>query len=122
MYRIAVSIVVLAVSAGLITVRCDAQIGQKQESKKNNSKTKSESASMIGCIDEDNGRYILISDRTRATVANLEAEGFPTEGFAKHVGHKVTVRGTSNPGTDVPLFRVRSVETISETCEPQLQQ
>jgi hypothetical protein len=29
-------------------------------------------------------------------MADLEADGFPTEGFAKHMGHKVTVRGTSN--------------------------
>jgi len=94
--------------------------GQQQAPKKN-SKAKSESSSMTGCIDEQDGRYVLIDDRTRATIANLEAEGFPTEGFAKHVGHKVTVRGTVNPG-DVPLFRVRSVETIRETCEPQLYQ
>jgi hypothetical protein len=77
---------------------------------------------MSGCIDEDNGHYVLINDRTRVTIANLEAEGFPVEGFAKHLGHKVTVRGTVSSGGEVPLFRVRSVETISESCEPQLHQ
>ena len=92
-----------------------------QEPKKN-AKTKSAAASMTGCIDEDNGHYVLINDRTRVTIANLEAENFPVEAFAKHVGHKVTVRGTVIPGGDVPLFRVRSVDTISETCEPQLYQ
>jgi hypothetical protein len=76
--------------------------------------------SLTGCVDEEQGgRYILINDRTRVPIANLEAEGFPTEGFAKYLGHKVTVRGTSNPAADRPLFRVRSVQTVSETCEPQ---
>jgi hypothetical protein len=94
---------------------------QKQEPKKE-SKAKSNSASMTGCVDEADGHYILINDRTRAPIANLEAEGFPVEGFAKHLGHKVTVRGTVNPAGDRPLFRVRSIDTISDTCEPQLSQ
>lgn len=91
---------------------------QKQDQKKQ-SKAKDGGASLTGCIDEHEGHYVMISDRTRDPIANLEAEGFETEGFAKHVGHKVTVRGTSNPGSTIPLFRVRSIETVSETCEPQ---
>jgi len=104
------------------TPRLVAAADEQQQGSKKDSKTKGDSASMTGCIDEDNGHYVLISDRTRATIANLEAEGFPVEGFAKHVGHRVTVRGTVNPAGDVPLFRVRSIETINETCEPQLHQ
>jgi hypothetical protein len=96
-----------------------AQAGRKQEEKKAPAKGKAGSASMTGCIDEHEGQYILIDDRTRDPIANLEAEGFETEGFAKHVGHKVTVRGTSNPGGARPIFRVRSIETVSDTCGPQ---
>jgi hypothetical protein len=92
---------------------------QNQAQKKEQKKPKSDSASLTGCIDEHDGRYVLIDDRNRAPIANLEAEGFPTEGFAKHLGHKVTVRGTSSPAPDRPLFRVRSIETVSESCEPQ---
>jgi hypothetical protein len=77
---------------------------------------------MTGCVDEQDGKYVLLNDRTRAPIANLEAEGFPVEGFAKHVGHKVTVPGTVSPGDNLPLFRVRTVETVTETCEPQLDQ
>jgi hypothetical protein len=62
---------------------------------------------------------LMIDDRTRDPIADLAAEGFETEGFAKHVGHKVTVRGTSSSGETRPLFRVRSIETISDTCGPQ---
>jgi hypothetical protein len=53
-----------------------------------------------------------------AVLANLEADGFPTEGFAKHLGHKVTVQGTSVPNGNRPVFKVRSIETISDTCAP----
>jgi hypothetical protein len=61
----------------------------------------------------------MVNDRTRDPIADLQADGFETEGFAKHVGHKVTVRGTSNPGETRPLFKVRSIEAISDTCAPQ---
>jgi hypothetical protein len=75
-------------------------------------------AAMTGCIDETEGRYVLISDQTRDLIANLEAEGFPAEGFARHLGHKVTVRGVASEGSH-PVFKVRSIETVSETCGPR---
>jgi hypothetical protein len=75
------------------------------------------SASLTGCVDQQDGRYVLVDDRGLNKIADLEADGFPTEGFAKHVGHKVIVRGTSTAG-DKPLFRVRAVETVSDTCAP----
>jgi len=72
--------------------------------------------SMTGCVDEQDGQWVLVSDKTMAVIANLAADGFPAEGFAKHVGHKVTVRGTSSSGASRPLFKVRVIEVISETC------
>jgi hypothetical protein len=76
-------------------------------------------ASLRGCVDEHDGQYVLIHDQTRDLIANLEAEGFPTENFAKHLGHTVTVRGISNPNGAHPVFKVRSVEVISDTCGSQ---
>ncbi|MEO8370700.1 MAG: hypothetical protein ABI806_16065 [Candidatus Solibacter sp.] len=73
-------------------------------------------ASLSGCIDQQEGHYVLIDDRTMKPVADLDADGFPTEGFAKHMGHKVTIRGTSSPGSTRTAFKVRSIETISESC------
>jgi len=73
---------------------------------------------MTGCIDEKDGHYVLVEDRTMTPIANLEADGFPTEGFAKHLGHKVTVRGTSSSNGNLPTFKVRSIQTVSETCGP----
>ena len=81
-------------------------------------KTAAKATSMTGCIDEDHGQYILVDDRELKPIADLQAEGFPTEGFAQHMGHKVIVRGTSNPGDVRPLFKVRSIETVSDTCAP----
>jgi len=123
MYRPIASLVLLAITtvwnpAVAAPVQYFSQAGQQE--KKAPSKSKSNTASMTGCIDEQDGRYILLDDRTRDPIANLEAEGFETEGFAKHVGHKVTVRGTSNSEGARPIFRVRSIETVSDTCGPQL--
>ena len=92
-----------------------------QEEKAPKSESKRGSSSLSGCVDEQDGHYVLIDDRTRSPIADLEADGFPTEGFAKHLGHKVTVRGISNSGTSRPLFKVRSVEFIRDTCAPQHQ-
>ena len=74
---------------------------------------------MTGCIDEQAGRYVLTNDRDLALIAILEADGFPTEAFAKHLGHKVTVRGTIIPGAPQPTFKVRTVAPVSDTCAPQ---
>jgi hypothetical protein len=90
---------------------------QKQDPPSKGQKAKTDS--LTGCIDQQEGRYVLVNDRTLSAVAVLEADGFPTEGFAKHMGHKVTVRGISSPSGALPLFKVRGIETVSDTCAPQ---
>jgi len=93
--------------------------GQSRTERKAPAK-KTSQASLTGCVDQQDGQYVLIQEQSRELIANLEADGFPTEGFAKHVGHKVTVRGTSSPaGAGRPVFKVRSVESLSESCGPQ---
>src|SRR5579872_4861137 len=90
---------------------------QEQQPKSESQPKKDDSAQLAkltGCVDEQQGQWVLVNDQTMAIIANLVADGFPTEGFAKHVGHKVTVRGTSIPGSDSgkrPVFKVRSIET-----------
>jgi len=80
---------------------------------------KGTTTSMTGCMDEQGGRYVLVDDRSLSRIADLEPDGFPVESFAKHVGQKVTVRGVQSAGDSVPLFRVRTVEKVSDTCAPQ---
>jgi len=90
----------------------------RQQPKKD---AKSPNDSMTGCIDEQDGRYVLTNDRDLALIAILEADGFPTEAFAKHLGHKVTVRGTIIPGGAHPTFKTRSITAVSDSCTPQQQ-
>jgi hypothetical protein len=99
-------------SAGSAPFQADQQKNARQND------AKPSGTSLTGCVDEQDGRYILTDDRELTPIANLEADGFPQEGFAKHLGHKVTVRGTSSPGDPRPTFKVRSITTISETCAP----
>jgi hypothetical protein len=81
---------------------------------------KAAQASLAGCIDQAaDGKFILIEEKTRETVATLVAEGFPNEGFAKHLGQKVTVRGIASPAGSSPEFRVRSIAVISDQCAAQ---
>jgi hypothetical protein len=105
---------VLVSSASPLAAQAPA--GQKKE--QTGKEKAAPGSSLSGCVDQQDGRYVLVDDRNLSPVADLEADGFPTEGFAKHMGHKVTVRGTSNSGSTRPVFKVRSVETISETCAP----
>ena len=95
-----------------------AQEPQSQSKAQDGKKKVASGASLSGCVDQQDGRYVLVDDRSLDPVADLEADGFPTEGFAKHMGHKVTIRGTSNSGSTRPLFKVRTIETVSETCAP----
>ena len=93
--------------------------GQEQQKQPKTPPKSSAQATLTGCLDEQDGRYVLTDDREMKPIATLEADGFPTEGFAKHMGHKVTVRGTTSSDTPVPVFKVRSIETIAESCSPQ---
>lgn len=71
--------------------------------------------SVTGCVDQQDGVYVLTDDRTGAEIA-LHAEGFEQEGFAKHVGETVTVRGQIESGGDFSQMRVRSVHTVANSC------
>jgi hypothetical protein len=103
----------------LATGSSNAAPVDQQEKQQPKSESKSAGDSMTGCVDEQAGHYVLTNDRDLALIAILEADGFPTEAFAKHVGHKVTVRGTVIPGGAQPTFKVRTVVAVSDTCAPQ---
>jgi hypothetical protein len=115
--RLTFALAVIFVTIGSSNAALATQ--QEQQPKK---ESKSASDSMTGCIDEQNGRYVLTNDSDLALIAILEADGFPTEAFAKHMGHKVTVRGTVIPGGTQPTFKVRSVAAVSDTCSPSPKQ
>lgn len=76
-------------------------------------------SSLTGCIDERNGQYVLTNDTDLQPTASLKpAAGSPEDNFARHMGHKVTVRGVLSNQTPLPVMTVDRVDTISETCAP----
>jgi hypothetical protein len=106
--------VVLSISIPGGTIAASAQ--SKQQNKQPKGALKA-SATLTGCLDEQDGQYLLLDDRTMKPLADLDPNGIPAEAlFAKHLGHKVTVRGSSTTGAARPLFKVREIETISEMC------
>jgi hypothetical protein len=122
MYRRIASIVLVTILAGhtIPFAARGAALESDQEKKQESAKKKTEQgASLTGCVDEQDGQYVLVNERDLTAVASLVAEGFPTEGFAKHVGHKVTVRGIANADGARVVMKVRSIQTISDTCGAQ---
>src|SRR5262245_37321091 len=99
---------ILALIAGIqIPAVASAQANppqQKQQSRDRKAPEAKE-GSMTGCIDEqEGGRYILIDARSLAPLAKLEAAGFPNEGFAKHLGNTVTVKGAIDSTGSRPVM------------------
>jgi len=93
-----------------------ANASQQQRDRKIPNPKKTQGATLTGCIDEqDGGKYVLIDPKNRAPLATLEADGFPNEGFAKHIGNTVTVKGSLDSSSR-PVMTVRSIETVSDGC------
>jgi hypothetical protein len=116
MRRTLATIVFLSVSP-LIWLPVDAAQEKQPPAQQKKAPAKAAGSSLSGCVDQQDGQYVLINEESRSTIANLEADGFPTEGFAKHVGQRVTVRGTVVAGgTSRSVFKVRSVEKLSDAC------
>jgi hypothetical protein len=81
------------------------------------SKGEPKQTTLTGCVDEQDGHYVLLDPRTLNPLVDLDPNGVPAEDlFAKHVGQKVTVRGSSASGGSRPVFKVRSIEKVSEMC------
>jgi hypothetical protein len=123
--RAAITVVVLLTGFSLSLAQSNAQSNlamnrsQDQQPKtepQGKADPKGQTASLTGCVDEQEGKWVLVNDQTLALIATLAADGFPTEGFAKYMGHKVTVRGTASSGGSGSTFKVREIKTISETC------
>lgn len=76
-------------------------------------------ASLTGCVDEHDGQYVLTNEKTLEPTARLQpAAGSPEDNFARHLGHKVTVRGKLSKEEPIPVMTVESLETVSQTCAP----
>jgi len=117
------SIAILVVSAGinLTFARSNSAMVRSQDQPpkaepKEKADPKGQMAALTGCVDEQDGKWVLVNDQTMAIVAKLAADGFPMEAFAKYMGHKVNVRGTVSSDDSGSTFKVREIKTISDTC------
>jgi hypothetical protein len=72
--------------------------------------------SLTGCVDEQNGQYVLLDEQMQK-ITNLESAGSDPEVFAKRVGQKVVVKGTESSGRK-GVFTVTSIEKLSGSCGP----
>jgi len=74
---------------------------------------------MTGYVGERRLGSVLGSDRQLQPIADLLAQDFPAETFAIYLGNKVIVRGIPSPGDSPPRMKVRSTQTVRQTCVPQ---
>jgi len=121
--RAAITVIVVLASFSLCYARSNSAVDRPQaQPPKADPGPKTEpkgQTALTGCVDEQEGKWVLVNDQTMAIIANLAADGFPTEGFAKYMGQKVTVQGTASSDGPRSTFKVRSIKTIRETCTAQ---
>ena len=73
---------------------------------------------LTGCIDQQEGKYVLLDDRMENKLADLEAVGASNEAFfAKHLGHTVTVKGKKSAEQETK-FMVSAIQDIAPVCAP----
>jgi len=73
-----------------------------------------ETQSLTGCIDEQDGQYVLLDDRM-LKIASLISTESDDDVFAKHLGRMVQVRG-SNSSEPKGMFRVTGIERVAGNC------
>jgi hypothetical protein len=116
--KIAVMVFGILSSAALAAPPDQRVIAQDGTQKNSAPKSKSSQQSITGCVDEQDGNYVLLDDRMLNRLADLEAVGATNEAFfAKYLGHKVTVKGTKSSETGA-RFKVTGIEDISAVCAP----
>jgi hypothetical protein len=72
----------------------------------------SESATMTGCVDEQNGHYVIRVAQTEQLLT-LQAPGPDADTyFAKFVGHAVQASGTESSGT----LKITNIRQIADMC------
>jgi hypothetical protein len=100
---------------GIMTIAARLQ----EFSQKQGTEDKALLNSLTGCVDEQDGRSLLIHGKELHLIARLQpAAGSADQTIARHIGHEITVRGgRSNEGA-VPVTTVEDVETVAKGCAP----
>ena len=101
----------------LLTAGAFAQSAPKKQQKKK--AVAPQADTLTGCLDQKEGIYVLSEVKQLRPLAKLEAVGFEQEGFAKFVGHQVTVTGKLAGEGSTAVMKVRTIKSIAEFCVPQ---
>jgi maltose-binding protein MalE len=92
--------------------------GSQKKSTQKSKSSRQAQQSLTGCVDEQDGNYVLLDDRMLNKLTDLEAVPASNEAFfAKHLGHKVTVKGSKSSDQD-SKFKVTSIEDLAAVCAP----
>lgn len=109
MKRTACTVVLLAMLAGT------TGSAEPKKTPKENANQKT----FVGCVDQQGDNYVLTGDKMLRVKAVLQGDGFPNDAFAKHVGHKVQVKGTLGSDADPKTILVKTVTTVANECVPE---
>jgi hypothetical protein len=92
--------------------------GSKKKAAPKSQNSRQAQQSLTGCVDEQDGNYVLVDDRMLKKLVDLEAVPASNEAFfAKHLGHKVTVKGSKSSEPEAK-FKVTSIEDLASVCAP----
>ena len=107
----------------LLAAPADEKPGPSDGSQKKaapNSKKSNRQAqeSLTGCVDEQDGKYVLLDDRMLNKLADLETSvASAADFFARFVGHKVVVKGSKVLAQET-VFKVTGIEDVAAVCAP----
>jgi len=116
------ALLILSFAGLALTAPLDQKSGNPKDSQKKAApKAKSGRQgvqSLTGCVDEQDGKYVLLDDRMLNRLAEMEAVSASNEAFfAKHLGHKVTIKGNKSSEPEAK-FKVTSIEDVASVCAP----
>ena len=115
-----VSVALLAAPAADKKQNTSPSTRKTPAAKSKSSRTAQEQETLRGCVDQRDGNYVLTDDQMLNKVADLQAVSGGQEAvFAKHLGHTVIVKGNRSQESDSVVFRVASIEEVSEVCSPE---
>lgn len=83
-----------------------------KSSKKPGPPSQTTEITLTGCVDQRGERYVLKSATDMTVVTRLKGKGFSDDNFARYIGQKVTVSGSSREG----LMEVTKITKLADTC------
>jgi len=98
--------------------RAGAPEGSKKKSAPKSQSNRQAQQSLTGCVDQQDGNYVLVDDRMLKKLVDLEAVAASNDDFfAKHLGHKVMVKGSKSSEPEAK-FKVTGIEDLAAVCAP----